>query len=162
MKIAGFIAVTVPLSLAATACTAETAPAGKPSAEAPVAGAAATPAPAPSTLAGHWRVAGIDGEPLNESYGLALSADEQEIWWEPRCAGYILGYTIEGNAFTTGARVTEPPVSTSTPAPVCAIGLPPRLVDVSRALQLAERIETTPENGVLLSGGGRRVLLFSQ
>ncbi|WP_340588658.1 hypothetical protein [Erythrobacter alti] len=118
--------------------------------------------PAPETLAGGWRVAGIDGESLDEPYGLALMADEEEIWWEPRCAGMILSYSIEGNAFSTGPRTGEPPASNSTPAPVCAIGLPPRLHDVSSALQLAERIELTPSNGVRISGGGRSVLLYSQ
>lgn len=127
----------------------------------------ATPSPAPTlepiaTLAGEWRVAGIDGEPLDESYGLALIADEKEIWWEPRCAGMIRGYTIDGLALATGPRVTDPPASTSTPAPVCLIARPPRLNDVARALQTAERVGRTPENGVLIEGGGHSVTLFSQ
>ncbi|KLI64937.1 hypothetical protein [Aurantiacibacter marinus] len=124
--------------------------------------AARSPAPAPATLAGEWRVAGIDGEPLDEPYGIALTADAQEIWWEPRCAGMVLSYSIDGNVLMTGPRSSTPPAPTSTPAPVCLVGHPARLKDVSQALQLAERIEMTPANGVLISGGGHSLTLFSQ
>ncbi len=123
---------------------------------------APAPAPAPATLEGEWRVAGIDGEPLDEPYGIAMTADAHEIWWEPRCAGMVFGYTIDGNVIITGPRSGTPPASTSTPAPVCLVGHPTRLSDVSQALQLAERIEITPANGVLISGGGHSLTLFSQ
>ena len=126
-----------------------------------------TPAPAPplepvATLVGEWRVAGIDGAPPDAEHGLALSADAREIWWEPRCAGMILGYTIDGLAIETGPRVSEPPASTSTPAPVCLIGQPAELPAISRALQTATRVGRTAENGVLIEGGGHSLLLFSQ
>lgn len=145
--------------------------------------AAAVPAPAnapgrtppPSagaqvgTLEGDWRVAGIDGADLNEVYGLALSADAEEIWWNPRCAGMIREYRIQGFGFSTQAA-TQPareiPLADSgappPPPAVCAIGLPPRLSEVMAALRVANRIERTRSNGVLLSGGGHSLLLFSQ
>jgi ribosomal protein S19E (S16A) len=119
---------------------------------------------APDSLAGEWRVAGIDNVDLDAPVGIALSADETEIWWEPRCAGMIRTYLISGTAL----RVALPAGSSQTaapgtpPAPVCAIGLPPRLRDVVRALDSATAIERTASNGVLISGGGHSLLLFSQ
>lgn len=135
------------------------------------------PAPAPTasqnqpmpvaTLEGEWRVAGIDGEPFDEAYGLALSADATEIWWEPRCAGHIFHYRIDGLSFQARDLEPEPspdwkPVDGPHPAVVCSIGLPPRLADVGRAIRGATTVERTPENGVLISGGGHSLLLFSQ
>ncbi len=118
------------------------------------------------SLAGEWRVAGIDGEDFDEPHGLALSADEEEIWWEPRCARQSVRYRIVNDRFI----VVEPPAPS--PAPpgaepppplaTCTIGLPPRLVDVMTAIDAADHIERTPENGVRLSGNGRSVTLFSQ
>ena len=150
------------LTVALSGCENPPEPAPPAAGAAPSARTSPTPAPAPATLEGAWRVAGIDGRPLDESYGLALTADGQEIWWEPRCFGMIRGYTISGNAFMAGPRVTSEPAATSTPAPRCLIAPPPRLMEVSEVLQAANRIETTPENGVLISGQGRALLLFSQ
>lgn len=129
-------------------------PASPPVAEAP---------PSVETLAGEWRVAGIDGRDFNESYGLALSADERAIWWEPRCAAFVRGYRIEGNRISFGpdpdSPVSKPGAPTIT---VCTIAPPPRLGEVMRALSTATTVERTPHNGVLISGGGHSLLLFSQ
>jgi hypothetical protein len=98
---------------------------------------------------------------LDEPIGIALSADAEILWWEPRCAGMARRYQISGRqvAFTSvlpPRRLGEP-----TP-PVCAIGLPPRLDEVFRAIDAATEIVRTPENGILLRGGGRSLLIFSQ
>lgn len=125
-------------------------------ASSPTVSAAPEPAavPAPVTLEGYWRVAGIDGAGLDEPYGLALVADREEIWAEPRCAGLIRSYAIDGNAFSAVARAGG--------EPVCEIGMPPRMADVVRALDAATRIERTPSNGIAISGGGHSVTLYSQ
>ena len=118
------------------------------------------------TLAGEWRVAGIDGVGLDEPEGLALSADEGEIWWEPRCLGAIVPYRIVNERFIQveypepsprppGAQAPPPP-------PVCAVKPPDRLGDAMTAIRAADRIERTRNNGVLLSGGGHSITLFSQ
>lgn len=117
----------------------------------------ATPA-APTTLAGEWRVAGIDGEDFDEPYGIALSADEHEIWWTPRCAGAHVAYRISGARFEVIAGDTRPDPA----APVCKIAPPPRLAEVMDAIRAADRIERTPHNGVRLSGHGRSLTLFGQ
>ncbi len=137
----------------------------------PAPGGIANPPPAPpttplsyvETLAGEWRVAGIDGQPLNEPYGLALSADEEEIWWEPRCANVAFSYRIDGLKLETGTSRPDAPVGTDgNPPPVCAISIPPRLNDVARALDLAETVGRTPSNGLLIEGSGHSITLFSQ
>ena len=123
-------------------------------------------APAPplvTTLAGEWRVAGIDGAAFDEPVGIALSADAEEIWWAPRCAGVAYTYRIQGAAFSTGPYKGYVPRKPGEPTPpVCAIGLPKRLDEVVRALTSATTIRRTANNGVELSGDGHSLLLFSQ
>ena len=130
----------------------------------PVPSPTAPAEPAPATLAGEWKIVAIDGQDFNEPYGLALSADAQEIWWAPRCAGMVRGYTIEGNAIRIGRAPSfgPPPAPGTPPPPVCAIGLPARLSEAFRAIDAATVIRRTPSNGVELSGGGHSLLLFSQ
>ena len=115
------------------------------------------------SLKGEWRVAGIDGKPFDEPYGLALSADSEEIWWAPRCAGLIRSYEISGTAvrFGPARALRAAPPGTLAP-PVCAIGLPPRIDKVTRAIDSATTIGRTANNGVEISGGGHSLLLFSQ
>jgi hypothetical protein len=114
-----------------------------------------------ATLAGEWRVAGVDGQPFDENYGLALSADGSQVWWAPRCAGFVRSYRIEG----MGVRfepAPPPAASSGSPSPVCQIGIPSRLNDVFAALDSAERVVRTPANAIEISGGGRSLTLFSQ
>jgi hypothetical protein len=119
-------------------------------------------APVP-TLEGEWRVAGIDGQSVDQPIGLALSASREEIWWAPRCAGYVRSYRIEGDKFTTGPHIGFVPrkPGESTP-PVCAIAPPPRMGEVFEALTSATSIARTSQNGIEIAGGGHSLLLFSQ
>jgi hypothetical protein len=114
------------------------------------------------TLAGAWRVAGIDGNSLDEPYGIALEADDTMIWWAPRCARQERLYQITGSKvrFTVNPELQPGPGKPG--VAVCMIGLPPRLADITRALDAAERIERTEANGILISGGGHSLTLFSQ
>ncbi|PZT84419.1 MAG: hypothetical protein DI637_13730 [Citromicrobium sp.] len=106
-------------------------------------------------LAGEWRVAGLDGQPIAGNEGIALSANDTEIWWEPQCALQRRPYAIEGRGFRSDASRTEP-------GPACRIAVPPVLESIWSAIEAGERIERTPQNGILISGGGRSLLLFSQ
>ena len=114
-----------------------------------------------SSLAGAWRVAGIDGAPLDEPVGLALTGDAQQLWWEPRCAGAARAYRIDGSRISFTSPLGPRPAGAPTP-PVCAIGLPPRLGDVLRALDDARSIARTPSNGILIAGPRHSVTLYSQ
>ncbi|HZV84304.1 MAG TPA: hypothetical protein VFF48_04880 [Brevundimonas sp.] len=113
------------------------------------------------SLAGSWRIAGIDGAPLDEPVGLALTGDERQLWWEPRCAGAARDYSIEGSRISFASTQGPRPAGAPTP-PVCAIGLPPRLGDVMRALDGATSISRTPSNGVLIAGPRHSLTLYSQ
>ena len=114
-----------------------------------------------ATLEGHWRVAGIDGTSLDEPVAIALTASDRQIWWEPRCAGMARNYRIEGAAI----RITSalPPRAPGEPTPpVCAIGLPPRLGEVFRALDEATGIARLPSNGIRIAGPTHDVTIFAQ
>ena len=106
-------------------------------------------------LAGEWRVDEIDGKGIDKPYAIALSADHEQTWWEPACASQYRTYTIQGSRFDTQ------PVDLSG-REVCNIGVPEELARVWSALDAAGAIERTPANGVLISGNGRSVTLFSQ
>ncbi len=133
---------------------------GAPSEPSAAAQSSSTFAPVAS-LAGEWRVAGIDGAEFNEPYGLALSGDAQELWWAPRCARFVRSYRIEGTSVSFH-QVLDEPKPGAVPPPVCTIAPPPRIADVTRALDAATTIGRTPGNGIEISGGGHSVTLFSQ
>ena len=145
------------LALLAAAC-------GKATEAPPSAAPTSATSSAVASLAGEWRVAGIDGQPLDEAYGIALSGSATELWWDPRCAGMARSYRIRNGAIAFGPVPIngKPPAPGSPPPPVCTVPLPPRLGEVFAALDAARTVERTPANGVLIAGGGRSVLLFSQ
>jgi hypothetical protein len=123
---------------------------------------ASAPSPALiASLAGEWRVAGIDGQPFDEPYGLALSGSDTELWWSPRCAGFARSYRIDG-ARVRFSRVAGTPASDGRPAPACLIAVYARLGAVFVAIDAADRVVRTPANGIEISGGGHSLLLFSQ
>ena len=109
-----------------------------------------------TSLAGEWRVAAIDGAEFDEKYGLALSADDGRLWFEPACVAQERNYTINGLSFAATAP------GASSDRVICDIAVPDRLAEVWRAIDAAERVERTPGNGVMISGGGRSLLLFAQ
>jgi hypothetical protein len=106
----------------------------------------------PVNLSGTWRVAAVDGEELDKPYGITLAADHERIWWEPACSLQYRLYTIEGTRFDTA------PVDLSGHA-VCDIAVPEQLSRIWSALDVADTIARTPDNRVLISGGGRSVTL---
>jgi len=119
------------------------------------------------TLAGEWRVGGMNGQSMEGPEAIALTADASEIWWEPRCAQKSVGYRILNERFFHVKPPEAPPAPPSTaPAPppplTCVIGLPTRLSDALNAIRAADRIERTPANGVRLSGKGQSITLFAQ
>ena len=122
------------------------------------------PALAPvRSLAGEWRVAGIDGHEIDGPVGIALRGDSREIWWEPRCAGYARSYAIRGSRISTGHYIGfKPPRPGDPPLLICLIAPPPQIGPVFEALTSATAIARTSNNGVEISGGGHSLLLFSQ
>lgn len=114
-----------------------------------------------SSLAGAWRVAGLDGRSFDESYGLSVTGDANEVWTEPKCAGFVRSYRIQGDGVAFEPPEPGPPAGSS-PPPVCAIAAPSRLGEVFRALDEADTVARTASNGILISGPDHSVTLFSQ
>lgn len=112
-----------------------------------------------SNLAGEWRVAEIDGQSVDES-ALSFTGNEGELWWQPRCAGMVRTYRIDGQHIKFGSAEPPRPAGAPTP-PVCSIGLPHRIYHVFRALDGADFLGRTPDR-VLISGANHSVMLVPQ
>jgi hypothetical protein len=107
-------------------------------------------------LAGEYRVAGIDGAPTDENFGIALSisAVPSVISFDEECGTFSWATDMEGGVLFTSRLPAEPPS--------CDTPIHPRLLQLAAAIDAADRAARTPANGVELSGDGRSVLLFSQ
>ncbi len=122
-------------------------------------GGSAAPTPTPTavgSLVGEYRVAGIDGEPLDLPFALTLSIDDRLIVNEGVCGGDAWDYRLEG----TKLELTR----TRSPDPAClaTVRLHPVVLRLPAAIDAATRAERTPSNGIELSGGGHSVTLYSQ
>jgi len=115
---------------------------------------------APERLVGEYRVAGIDGQPLEAPFGIAVSIDDDTLGFDPRCAGFVWTYRYRGGGLAT-LRSPDLPDRAAGPSG-CVTGFTVLHERLAEAIDAAERAERTPENGILLSGRGRSVLLFSQ
>jgi hypothetical protein len=126
-------------------------PAGATQAKSPAFNPAATPAA--ESLAGEYRVAGIDGVELDAPIGIAVSIGPRSIELAP-CAGFAWTYT-----HANGVLETER-IPVSPDEPICRI--PEETARAGVAMAAASRVRRTSANGLEFSGGGRSVLLFSQ
>lgn len=114
-------------------------------------------------LNGEYRVAGIDGAELGGDLGIAVSIDGPMLSYEPTCAGFVWNIAEEGGEFSfTRAPGYGPTRQPDGSVMVCAVAVPAEFDRLGRAIDVAQRAWRTPTNGVLLEGGGRSVLLFSQ
>ena len=111
------------------------------------------PANAPLSLVGEWRVAGVDGAPIDAPIGIALSIDANSLGFDPRCAGFTWDYAYAVGQLTTKRR---------NHAAVCEIGYDPVLDRLAAALSAVQSAKRTPANAIELSGDGHSVTLFSQ
>lgn len=145
-------------ALALAACQQGDEPAPPPEASVTATAAASeasTPAPVES-LVGEYRLAGLDGREFDESYGVALSISEERIDFD-NCRQIGWTYTLEDGRIETER---SPPGGPD--AQPCDEQLPVRLVQLVSAIDQVERVERTPENGIVLRGRLRSVTLFSQ
>ena len=114
-----------------------------------------------TSLAGEWRVAAIDGHPIDAPIDIKVRADLHEIWWEPRCAGYAQSYHIRGAQFSTRRSAAFKRKPGDRPGIICTIAPPLEIAHAFTALASATRIDRTPDAGVQLSGGGHSLMLVS-
>jgi len=115
-------------------------------------------------LVGEYRVAGIDGMPLDGNMGIALSISESRISFEPECLGFVwrAGVPLPGLL-----QVERDPTYGSQRTPggslvSCQPSVTPEFGELASALDQVDRVTRTEENGIELSGSGRSVLLFTQ
>ena len=109
-------------------------------------------APVPvAALAGGWQVTSMNGVALAQASSLYLVGDADKLWWDPGCAGLARRYRIINGAIAF-TPLRTPPAAGAPPAPVCAIGLPPRLGEVFQILDGAGQIRRTPEGGLSIEG----------
>jgi len=135
-------------------------PAATPDPDVPV---GSTPIARLGDLLGEYRVAGIDGEELGGDQGIAVSIDGPILSFEPTCAGFVWNIAEDGSDFVfTRAPGYGPTRQTDGSVMVCAVAVPSEFHRLGQAIDAARGAWRTPANGVLLEGGGRSVLLFSQ
>jgi hypothetical protein len=121
---------------------------------------AATPGDAPAanliasaqSLAGEYRVAGVDGADINLPHGISAEITADRIAVTSDCIN--LGWTYH---FQNGALATE-----RVPMASCRRALLPEEGAIAAAFDNAGMVRRTPANGVEFTGGGHSVLLFSQ
>jgi hypothetical protein len=119
-----------------------------------------------ASLAGEYRVAGIDGTEVGGGIGLALSVTDTLIWFDPRCAGFSWTYTYSGGRLTTDRpqkpRSPGAPLVAGPGAATCRIAVHPEQQRLATALDAVTSARRTPSNGIELTGGGHSVTLYSQ
>ena len=114
-------------------------------------------------LIGEYRVAGIDGSEVQGDTGIALSIDGPLLSYEPTCAGFVWNIAEQDGGFAfTRAPGYGPSRQPDGSVAVCAVAVAPEQRRLGEAIDAAGRAWRTPANGILLEGGGRSVLLFSQ
>lgn len=114
-------------------------------------------------LEGEYRVAGIDGAPLDEGFGIAVSIGNGHVTFEPTCIGF--DWTIAdqpGGGLNLQRFQPLPPATGEPPPPVCAVKVHPAQARLGQVFDAVDHAARTPENGILLTGAGRSVTLFAQ
>lgn len=116
--------------------------------------------PMPVSLSGRWRVEMVDGLSTQEMRETTFfSANNSEIWWDPRCAGKVMSYSMTGESFAITEKSYTPPPPPAAgeepiypPRAICAIGLPTYLPDAIRALEAATQVKRDHHNRLIFSG----------
>ena len=124
---------------------------------------AAPAIPAPATIVGEYRVAGIDGEAFDSDTGIAVSISDQTISYPPACLGYSWDYRYEGGSLSMERTAGMGPEARGDGSNVsCTVAVGPEYARLAQAVAAATTVDRTPENGLRFSGGGRSFTLFSQ
>lgn len=132
---------------------AATPPAGPaPTATAPDAAPAPDIVASPESLAGEYRVAGVDGADIDLPHGISAVIGPDRIDLTSDCIRLAWSYRFE-----EGVLATE-----RVPVPSCRRALLPQEEAIAAAFDAAGVVRRTPANGMEFSGGEHSVTLFSQ
>ena len=132
-----------------------------PAAEPTTAQASAAPEIAPrepatlvpaSELVGEWRVAGVDGQPIDLPYGVTASITADRIHVVADCINLAWSFAAESGTIET-RRV---------PVEGCGRGLAPQEEALVAAIDAATGFGRTPSNAMEIFTSRHRVTLFSQ
>jgi hypothetical protein len=104
------------------------------------------------TLAGEYRVAGIDGADVNLPHAITASVGPERMEFTSDCIRMAWTYRFESQVL-----VTE-----TAPVASCRRALLAEEQALSEAVEAAGIVRRTEANGVELSGEGHTVLLFGQ
>jgi hypothetical protein len=149
------LAITLALaSLAACSPADETAP--QPSAAVEATAAPELQLSPVETLTGEYRVAGVNGAPIDAPFGLALSITESRIVFDGPCGGYAWDYRLDGANLAPNRAVSPDPACLATAR------IHHLVFDLATAIDAATRAGRSPSNGIELSGSGQSVTLYSQ
>ena len=109
-----------------------------------------------TSLAGEYRVAGIDGKPLDWPFGIALSVSQDRIVFDGPCNGYAWDYRLMGRSLQLRRSAS--------PNPDClaAARIHHLVFDLATAVDAATSAGRDPSNAVILAGGDHQVTLYSQ
>jgi len=138
----------MPLLLIA-ACTAEAPPAP----ERAAGEEAQSPAvPALHLPQGEYCIAGADGEDVNFGHAITVSISQDTIAVTSQCVTPEWTYRIEA-----GGLHTTPVIK-----PICERGRYPAEEAIVAVFDDPQSLQRTPENGLLVAGGGHDITLFAQ
>ena len=104
-------------------------------------------------LPGEYRVAGIDGRDVSLGHAITLSITPETIGFVSQCIRGTWAVYLEGETIAVGESTGEP---------VCERGHYPEEDALYDALPQVVSAVRTPQNSVVLTGGGHRITLFSQ
>lgn len=92
--------------------------------------------PALDSLVGEYRVAGIDGQPIDQPYGIALSIGENRISFSPECAGFVWTYEYAADGTLSTERHPDygGEVAPGGSVAKCAGGLRPTDIPLAQAI----------------------------
>ena len=117
----------------------------------------------PDSIIGEYRVAGIDGAPMDADYGIAVSITADTISYEPRCLGFAWTYTLSEGRIAVARDPRHGPHRAEDGSTVtCLPAVGPESRALALAFDAAEQVRRTPENAIEFSGKGHSVTLFSQ
>lgn len=117
-----------------------------------------------AALQGEYRVAGIDDAPLDAPFGIALSIAGPVLSFQPVCAGFVwtIGISQDGRLDLVRNPDFGPERQSDGSFAICDVEVAPELYQLGQALDHVSLARQTPDGGLLLSGDGRSVTLFSQ
>lgn len=139
----------LPPLLLIAACTAEAPPDPEPAAAEQK---QSPPAPALLIPPGEYRIAGADGEEVNLGHAITVSISQDTIAVASQCVTPEWTYRHED-----GQLRTTPVVKA-----ICDRGRYPAEEAIVAVFDDPQGLQRTPENGLLVTGGGHDITLFAQ